>query len=100
MTATKAAARAEKTKAELEEDARWARCNSCGMERRLRPVNDDGAPPGTMVWADHNMYVPTPGATPDQLPGEMQPCPGSSQPPQVQNAPPAVFADDAHSPAN
>lgn len=92
MVATKAAkvkAQAELTKTERAEASLWKVCNSCGMERRLRPDDD-----GTMVWANHNRYVPVERA-PDQLPGRMVPCPGSGQPPtpQAEDAPVAVFAD-------
>ena len=98
MTATTKAAKmkanAELTKAERAEAARWKVCNSCGMERRLRAVDD-----GTMVWVNHNRYVPVERA-PGQLPGEMQPCPGSGQQPAPQDAPPpTVFTDEAYAPS-
>ena len=86
--ALNAKANAEKTKAERAEDARWKVCNSCGMERRLRPtVDGDGAPPGTMVWAAHNRW--------DARQYAMVPCLGSLKPTVSVAAPDFISGKEA-----
>jgi hypothetical protein len=80
MTATKAAARAEKTKAEKEEDAKWRTCPGCAPLQR-RVVNVGGA----ILMCAHNAW--------SARDYRMLPCPGSGQPPtpQAEDAPVAVF---------